>query len=227
MQSGNLLTSIAPSSRPSPGQTFLVGIVTDNEDPEGWGRVKVKFPTLTEDHTSNWARMVTVGAGNQRGFDCLPEIDDEVLVAFEHGDIHRPYVLGGVWNGQDAPPNSVGDNVKDGKVRLRTFKTRTGHQIQFVEENQGTSQAGIRIDTKNGHQIYLNDTDGSILISSTGNMTIEAKGHIDIKARSIAMNAMSSIDMQAKTSLSANASGKVDISAGGITTVRGSVVKLN
>ncbi|NJL20938.1 MAG: VgrG-related protein, partial [Leptolyngbyaceae cyanobacterium SM1_3_5] len=81
MQSGNLLSAIAPSTRPNPGQTFLVGIVTDNEDPEGWGRVKVKFPTLTEDHASNWARVVAAGAGNQRGFDCLPEIDDEVLVA--------------------------------------------------------------------------------------------------------------------------------------------------
>lgn len=206
MHSGNLMAVIASTPHLHPGQTFLVGIVTDNEDPEGWGRVKVKFPTLTEDHASNWARVVSVGAGNQRGFDCLPEIDDEVLVVFEHGDIHRPYVLGGVWNGKDAPPNSVQDNVQDGKVRLRTFKTRVGHQIQFVDENKGRSQTGIRIDTKNGHQIYLNDSDGSVLIHSTGDMTIEAKGHMEIKARSIDINA-NAID--------------------GIVTVKGSLIKLN
>ncbi|MDX2241480.1 MAG: VgrG-related protein [Leptolyngbyaceae cyanobacterium bins.302] len=181
LRSGDLLTTLAPPHRPQPGQTFLVGIVTDNEDPEGWGRVKVKFPTLTEDHASNWARVVSIGAGNQRGFDCLPEIDDEVLVAFEHGDIHRPYILGGVWNGQDAPPNSINENVQNSKVRLRTFKTRTGHQIQFIEEDN-SSKAGVCIETTKGHKIYLNDSDGSISIQSTGDLKIEANGNISITA---------------------------------------------
>ena len=203
MHSGNLMATIAPTPHLQPGQTFLVGIVTDNQDPKGWGRVKVKFPTLTEAHNSNWARVVSVGAGKQRGFDCLPEINDEVLVVFEHGDIHRPYVLGGVWNGKDKPPNSVQENVLNGKVRLRTFKTRAGHQIQFVDENTAKSQKGIRIDTNKGHQIYLNDNDGSILIKSMGNMTLDARGQMDINAKSINMKAT------------------------GLITVRGSLIKLN
>ena len=182
LRSGDLLTMLAAQTHLQPGQTHLVGIVTDNEDPESLGRVKVKFPTLTEDHTSNWARVVGVGAGDGRGFDCLPEINDEVLVAFEHGDIHRPYVIGGVWNGKDAPPNKAKDNVQDGKVRLRTIKTRTGHQIQFVEEDQGSRKAGVYIETKGGHQVYLNDSDRSISISSAGDLKIEAKGSISISA---------------------------------------------
>ncbi|WP_346294220.1 VgrG-related protein [Sphaerothrix gracilis] len=182
LRSGDLLTTLAPEARLRPGQTLLVGIVTDNEDPDGLGRVKVKLPTLTEDHNSNWARVVSIGAANNRGFDCLPEIDDEVLIAFEHGNIHRPYVLGGVWNGKDTPPNSVADNIRDGQVRLRTFKTRTGHQIQFIEEDKGNSKAGVKITTKGGHQIYLNDSDGSISISSTGNLKISAKKDMDITA---------------------------------------------
>ncbi len=185
LRSGDLLTLLAPASRPQPGHTLLVGIVTDNEDPQGLERVKVKFPTLTEDHTSNWARVVGMGAGDRRGFDCLPEINDEVLVGFEHGDIHRPYIIGGVWNGKDAPPNTVSNNVEDGKVRLRTFRTRTGHQIQFVEEDKGGRQAGVYIETKGGHQIQLTDSDQTITISSTGNLNIEAKGDIDISANGI------------------------------------------
>jgi uncharacterized protein involved in type VI secretion and phage assembly len=185
LRGGSLVAALTPPTRLQPGQTLLVGIVTDNEDPQGWGRVKVKFPTLTEEDSSNWARVVGVGAANQRGFDCLPEIDDEVLVAFEHGDIHRPYILGGVWNGKDAPPNAVGDNVQDGKVRLRTFKTRTGHQIQFVEEDKGGRKAGVYIETKGGHKVQLTDSDKSISISSTGNLKIEAKGNIDISATGI------------------------------------------
>ncbi len=155
-----------------------MGIVTDNKDPKGWGRVKVKFPTLTEEHTSNWARVVSMGAANQRGFDCLPEVNDEVLVAFEHGDIHRPYVLGGVWNGKDKLPTAIEETVRDGKVRPRTIRTRTGHQIQFIEEDQ----EGIYIETHGGHKIYLNDSDRSITVSSTGNLTIHADGDIEINA---------------------------------------------
>lgn len=185
LRGGDLLTMLTPKTRPQPGQTLLAGIVTDNQDPQGWGRVKVKFPTLTEEHSSNWARVVGIGAADGRGFDCLPEIDDEVLVAFEHGDIHRPYIIGGVWNGKDAPPASIEDSVVDGKVRLRTFKTRTGHQIQFVEEDKGGTQAGVYIETNKGHKIFMNDSDSSISINSTGSINITAGGNIDINATGV------------------------------------------
>ena len=206
LRGGDLAGRLTPTSPLKPGQTLLVGIVTDNEDPDELGRVKVKFPTLTEDHNSNWARVVSMGAGNSRGFDCLPEINDEVLVAFEHGDIHRPYILGGVWNGEDAPPNSVSKNVQDGKVRLRTIQTRTGHKIQFVEEDQA-KKAGVYIETKGGHKLSLNDsgqmieltTSGghqlclndqgkSITMNSTGDISIQAAGNITINGKQIMLN---------------------------------------
>lgn len=182
LRCGDLLSTLSPKTRPQPGQTMLVGIVTNNEDPEGMGRVKVTFPTLTEDHDSNWARVVSIGAGPNRGFDCLPEIDDEVLVAFEHGDIHRPYILGGVWNGSDAPPNAPNQNVQDGKVRLRTIQTRTGHKIQIVEEDDKAVKAGVLIQTKGGHQVYLSDGGGLINIQSSGSLSIGASGTINIQA---------------------------------------------
>ncbi|BBD70131.1 Rhs element Vgr protein [Nostoc commune NIES-4072] len=150
-----------------PGQTLLVGIVTDNNDPQKWGRVKVKFPTLTEDHQSNWARVVGAGAAGDRGFDCLPEINDEVLVAFEHGDIHRPYVIGGVWNGKDAPPETVDKSVVDGKVRLRTFKTRLGHKLQFVEEDKDSSKSGCYLETTKAHKFHMNDSDKFVETKTT------------------------------------------------------------
>lgn len=154
LQGANLMDTLSPKTRLQPGQTMLVGIVTNNQDPLGLGRVRVKFPTLTNEHESNWARMVQIGAGLNRGFDCLPEIGDEVLVGFEHGDIHRPYIIGGVWNGLDKPPVSfaTAPAVVDsflpglvnsvmttgptmGTVRLRTLKTRVGHQLNFIEED--------------------------------------------------------------------------------------------
>jgi uncharacterized protein involved in type VI secretion and phage assembly len=90
----------------------VVGLVTNNQDPDGLGRVKVKFPWLSDVDESSWARIAAPMAGKQRGACFLPEVDDEVLVAFEHGDMRFPYVLGALWNGQDAPPvtNSDGTN---------------------------------------------------------------------------------------------------------------------
>ena len=196
LRGDNLLQTLSPSTRLRPGQTHLVGIVTDNKDPKGWGRVRVKFPTLTPEqdstaHASYWARVVGVGAGPDRGFDCLPEINDEVLVAFEHGDIHRPYIIGGVWNGKDQPPANIEDSVDKGKVRLRTFKTRTQHTLQFVEEDKDGTAAGIYIQTSQGHQIRLNDSNGSIEVRTKagqsirlddqGGITIESKGNIQLQ----------------------------------------------
>lgn len=189
LRGGDLLTTLFPQNHLNPGQTHLVGIVTENKDPKGWGRVRVKFPTLSEQHNSYWARMVQIGAGADRGFDCLPEIGDEVLVAFEHGDIHRPYILGGVWNGRDPTPEPVGssivaDGTTKGTVRLRTFKTRVGHQLQWSEEDPTTSSSdgtvatiapipgtelfgtsefgslkGIHLKTNGGHTLDLCDRD--------------------------------------------------------------------
>jgi uncharacterized protein involved in type VI secretion and phage assembly len=160
LRGGDLLQILSPPTQLHPGQTCVVGIVTNNLDPKGWGRVRVKLPTLTEDHDSYWARVVSVGAGPERGLECLPEVNDEVLVAFEHGDIHRPYVLGGVWNGTDKTPEVTKDNViVGGKVRLRTFKTRVGHTLQFVEEDKDASKVGVYLDTKSQHHFHINETD--------------------------------------------------------------------
>ncbi len=168
LRGGDLLSAISSQTKLKPSQTLLVGIVTDNNDPNGWGRVRVKFPTLAEDHASYWARVATIGAGASRGFDCLPEVNDEVLVGFEHGDIHRPYVIGSVWNGKDAPPTAVADSIVDGKVRLRTFKTRVGHQLQFVEEDKGTTKKGVYLNTIDGHNLRMNDSEKFAELETTG-----------------------------------------------------------
>jgi len=104
-QRGSTLTQIiAPRSANSLRSGIVIGVVTDNSDPEGWGRVKVKYPWQEDNIVSHWARMATPMAGNGRGIEFLPEVNDEVVVAFEHGDMHRPFVLGALWNGVDAPP---------------------------------------------------------------------------------------------------------------------------
>lgn len=235
LREGDLLATLSPQTHLKPGQTLLVGIVTDNNDPHGWGRVRVKFPTLTEEHASYWARVLGTGAGNLRGFDCLPEINDEVLVAFEHGDIHRPYIIGGVWNGTDAPPERVTNSVMNGKVRLRTFKTRTGHVLQFIEEDKGASKKGVYVDTVYGHQVQLNDSDRFVLVKTKQGHYVrldDQQGKIEIKTSrggkaTITMTSSTGeINIKAGTKLTLDAA-QIDITATGIVDVKGKLIKLN
>ena len=189
LRGGNILQVLSSRHRLKPSQTLLVGIVTNNRDPENLGRVKVYFPNLTEQHESAWARIIGVGAGKERGFYCLPEIDDEVLVGFEHGDINRPYIIGNVWNGKDSTPEIVDDVVPDdtetnsGQVLVRTFKTTGGHTVKFVEKNRGSNETGIYLQTNLGHQINLNDNQESIeIITANNEKVLLNKNKIQIRS---------------------------------------------
>jgi phage protein D/phage baseplate assembly protein gpV len=172
-------------------------IVTNNNDPDDQGRVKLKYPWMSDDVETGWARVVGVGAGNERGFYCLPEVNDEVLVAFEHGDVDRPLVLSGIWNGVDAPTVPIGEAVKDGKVHTRAFKTRSGHTLTFVDDSEGKVKletAGghvfllddentlVQIETSGGIVFKLDDSDGSVTVECSGKMSVESRQDVDIKA---------------------------------------------
>ena len=95
---------------------MVIGIVTNNQDPDKLGRVKVRFPWLSDEDESQWARMLTPMAGDNRGMYFIPEVDDEVLVAFEQGDMRFPYILGALWNGEDKPPDGVDENIKSPRI---------------------------------------------------------------------------------------------------------------
>ena len=222
LRGDDLFTSMSPQTRLQPGKSMMVGIVTNNKDPKKWGRVRVKFPTLTEEHESDWARVVSIGAGNNRGFDCLPEVNDEVLVGFEHGDIHRPFVVGSVWNGKDAPPTKVDDSVVNGKVRLRTFKTRAGHSLQFVDEDKDSSKKGIYLDTVSDHNLYMNDTEKFIEMKTNGGHQLkldDKNKHIEIKSNggnSCKLNDQGQeIQIKAKAKINMNAPQNIKLKVGG------------
>jgi uncharacterized protein involved in type VI secretion and phage assembly len=211
----------------------VVGVVTNNQDPEKMGRVKVRFPWLNDTDESNWARVATMMAGNDRGTWFLPEVGDEVLVAFEHGDVQFPYVIGALWNGVDAPPR---DNA-DGKNNERVIKSRSGHELIFGDED---GKEKVEIKTKAGHQLLLDDTSGAEMISivdKSGNNKIEldtagnsiaitAQTKISLKATDIEITADSGLKMKgAQVEITADADLKVQSSA--MLTLKGSLVKIN
>ena len=180
-----LLSILRAGDRADATSGLVIGIVTDNSDPDGWGRVKVKYPWLSGDHASDWARVVAVGGGPGRGIEFLPEVNDEVLVGFEMGDIHHPYVIGGLWNGKDAPPKKSNSVISSGRVQQRIIRSRTGHTIT-LDDSDGSSS--VTIADKAGSKIVFDAAGGALLIEAKANLTIKAGGKIDIKGTVIDLN---------------------------------------
>lgn len=189
-------------------------IVTNNKDEQAMGRVKVKFPWLDDNLESDWARISGVGAGQARGLFWLPEVQDEVLVAFEHGDFGRPYVVGGLWNGQDAPPETTAAAVQNGKVHTRTLKTRTGHMIRFVDDDMSDQYIEI-MDAASETLIKLDTKSRAVTITASGDITLEAGGNITLEARrSIMLSAGSNIELEA-SAISAKGTSDIALDAQG------------
>ncbi|MET0649601.1 MAG: phage baseplate assembly protein V [Pyrinomonadaceae bacterium] len=233
----NILDLLRPEneaeSRAGKMYGVVVGVVTNNQDPEKMGRVKMSFPWLNQTDESNWARVATMMTGKDRGTWFLPEVGDEVLVAFEHGDVQFPYVVGSLWNGVDTPPR---DNA-DGKNSERVIKSRLGHELIFNDED---GKGKVEIKTKAGHQILLDDTSGSEMItvvdksgsnkieidSAGGNISFTAQTKISLKAPDIEITADAGLKMKgAQVEISGDADLKVQSSA--MLTLKGSLVKIN
>jgi len=183
------------------------------------GRVTVKFPWLNPDLSSSWARVVGVGAGVDRGMYWLPEINDEVLVAFEQGDISRPIVIGGLWNGEDAPPIPASTAISNGAVQQRVLVTRAGHKITLAEENPGF----VRVETAGGHTLVLHDDDGKVEIKTAGN-TILA---LDDNSNKITIKGPGDVEIEAGLNASIKANGNMEIEASGNLTIKGAMIQLN
>jgi uncharacterized protein involved in type VI secretion and phage assembly len=196
----------------------VVGIVTNNQDRDGMGRVKVRFPWRDDSDESYWARIATLMAGKDRGSFFLPEVGDEVLVAFEHGDMNHPYVLGNLWNGVDKPP---GTNA-DGKNNIRKIKSRSGHEV-ILDDDQ--TKGKIEIHTKAGHKILLDDSSGQEkieIVDKTGNNSIK----IDSVQNNIAIESAMQLKIKAAT-MEFESSGMMSIKAGATLTIQGALVKIN
>jgi uncharacterized protein involved in type VI secretion and phage assembly len=159
----------------------VIGIVTNNKDPDKLARVQVKLPTLSADDTTWWAPLSALGAGKQRGWFFLPEVDDEVLVMFEHGDIGRPVIVGALWNGQDKPPDK-----NEGANEHRVIVSRTGSRIMFDDKD---GKIIIEDGDKKG-RITIDKANKILIESDTGDCCFQAPdGDLVIVAKEITMEA--------------------------------------
>jgi phage protein D/phage baseplate assembly protein gpV len=231
---------------------LTIGVVTNNSDPDSLSRVKVRFPYLTDQGESAWARLVTPGAGVSRGLQVMPEIDDEVLIGFENGDIRRPFVLGGLWNGKDKPPITKADLLDGSSVKTRSFTTRKGHFLSFVDGGNNADDSitlalknsratlvisGEKIDliTTEDKPLTVKTSEASIVIAAGGditlkgkNITLDAETTITLKGSDVKIDARSGLTAKAGQKVSIKGTGGVEVDGSpGMTDVKGSMVNLN
>jgi phage protein D len=241
------LTGGGSGGRASGGGSAYGGLVnatvTDTQDPEGSGRVKVRFPWLSDEYASDWARTAQSG-GTGGGEAFIPEVGDEVLVGFEHGRLDRPYVLAGLYNGKDRPSaaGGAGDGGGElvdpttGAVNRRTFASKGGNQLELLDAANGPQ--GVRLVTGDGKLTIDLDRKGTVIVvNSDGSVSIAAKERVSITAdQGVALDAGrgpleltgDSVSLNARTGVRLDGGqGRVRLSTGGAVDVEGAQVAVN
>ncbi|WP_270938359.1 phage baseplate assembly protein V [Falsiroseomonas oryzae] len=190
---------IPPDPR-TPPRPVMAGVypalVRDVQDPESQGRVRVELPWLGGDASGAqaWARLATLMAGADRGTWFIPEVGDEVLVAFQGGDPSRPVVIGALWNGQDAPPETM-----DSANNIRSITSRSGHRV-LLDDTQGAEK--VEVETQGGQKLTLDDAAG-------GTVTLEHSNGVKLK-----MDAAGNVEITANARVTVNAPAQLSVSAG-------------
>jgi phage protein D len=221
-----------PSSRMPRIDGVVPAIVTNNNDPEKRGRVKLQFPWLDEAVETEWCRTMQPGAGPNYGAMIIPEVKDEVLVAFEQGDFRRPYVIGALYNGTDKPLSAISDVIDPSakKVKMRAFASRLGHTLVFDDDEQNKSgihllsadtNFEIYVDQKNT-KITIDAKSGKVEIHGAQDVTVKSDQNINIEAtQNLVLKGTAGVKIESSANAEISATGTMDVS-GASTSVKGS-----
>jgi uncharacterized protein involved in type VI secretion and phage assembly len=224
-----------------------VGIVTNINDPTNSGMVRVRYPGVSSSEETGWARLVAIGGGSSRGAVFVPEVDDEVLVAFEGGDPRQPVVIGGLFSSKASIPENP---VAGGKVSNRVFKSRLGHTITLLD---GTEEAKQAIELQlagQQHTVHLGKDklnvsvpgstpvtiaagestisigqDGSMKLSAP-NITIQATEQLKIQAPTVNVTADAQLSLEGQAQAALKGA-QVQVQGEGPVTVAGATVAIN
>jgi len=196
--------------QPSFGSQLVIGVVTNNQDPENMGRVRIQYPALADDAEGTWARIATLSAGNERGALMLPVVGEEVLIGFEHDDTTRPYVLGSLFNGQDTP----GDDLVHGQDG--SFVVLSDKQILAAskEDMSLTSGGKLLIEvTDNVEEKYKQDWTNE----TTGKASLKATQPFEIDGQNVTIKGQAQIEIEGSATVTLKCGGsQIQLSSAGI-----------
>jgi uncharacterized protein involved in type VI secretion and phage assembly len=203
------------------GYAIAPGVVTNNLDALGEGRVQVQVPSLPD--FEPWCRVATVGGGSGRGFLWIPQIDDEVLVAFNQNDDRDAYVLGGLWNTRDRPPLTLQTDFLIKRVIKTGLAGGLGHEIEFDDALQS-----IKITTSTQQKITIDP-----LKIEMANMAGTVKITLDNTQQAISIQAVASIELQAAqiklkaANIDIDGTVATNVKSSGVCNITGTLVKIN
>ncbi|MBL8627949.1 MAG: hypothetical protein JNK64_42075 [Myxococcales bacterium] len=194
----------------------VIGVVTSIDDPSKLCRVRVQFPSLSTTDDAWWATVVSPGAGKDRGWFSLPEVGDEVLCVFEHGEIHRPVIIGQLWNGKD---KAIDKN--DGANERRVITSKSGSKLILDDKEQE-----LTISDGGGIGSIKMSKDGVTFTSKQGDVALQAKGDLDIYAGEIQIKG-TTVDLMGKsTGVDGTAAAALKIN-GNIVALKGATIDIN
>jgi uncharacterized protein involved in type VI secretion and phage assembly len=215
--SRTLLELIRPPEVRDWSSSLVVGVVTNNNDPDGMGRVRVKYPSLSDSEESAWARIATPSAGNARGLLMLPQTDEEVIVGFEHGDTRRPIVVGSLFNGKDQPGEELLQE-KNGSFALLSNEKIHQHSKKDFEITSDQKMV-VTVQQDENHTVsgnYKHETTGNGSLKAQ-QYTIEAGSTMTVKGVSMTIEASASLTLKGAT---------IDIQGSGPVNIKGAIINL-
>lgn len=210
------IASLGNAEAEREGDGFMRGLaaatVTDNQDPDGLARVRVRLGHQEQGDSSYWARVATPMALKEQGVFFLPSVGERVLVGFEMGSPTLPYVIGSLWHGEAVPPENNGDGQND----VRLIRTRSNSELRFFDGQPPS----IELKLEDGKQLKLDDQgitleDGKgnklTIESGGGTVTVESTGQLKLKSQSVSIEAGAAMELK----------------AGGTLTIKGALVQIN
>jgi uncharacterized protein involved in type VI secretion and phage assembly len=213
-----LLDLVHPPERHDWSRDLVVGVVTNNNDPDQMGRVRVKYPSLSDSEESAWARVASMSAGKERGLMMLPQVEEEVIVGFEHGDTRRPIVIGSLFNGKDKPGTDLMQN-RDGSFALvsnekafihttKDFEVKSDQamKLEITKDMSTKAQGKIEQEASQGTKLKAGST-----------YEIEAGSSLTLKGASVTVEASASLTLKGAT---------VDVQANGPLNLKGAIINI-
>ncbi|MBA3820767.1 MAG: hypothetical protein H0X17_17885, partial [Deltaproteobacteria bacterium] len=210
------------AQRASKMRGVYLAIVCDNKEGDGnpGYRVKVKYPWMSEQEQTFWARIATPMGGKERGTYFLPEVDDQLLIVFEHGDIHRPIVIGAVWSKQQQP---VEVNAS-GKNNTKLIKSRAGHRLIF-DDKEGEEKITI-VDSTKKNKIVIDSKNKVVKIECEGDIEVKAQSNIVMHSNALKIGTSQGVTGKGKSVLT-HATSTFGVHAGSLIEITGSTVQIN
>jgi uncharacterized protein involved in type VI secretion and phage assembly len=250
---GSLATNVKPAER---FYGIYPAVVSDIKDPKNLGRVKLMLPWLSREYVTDWTRVMQLGAGENVGLQMMPRPKDEVVVAFENGQLDSPFVLGSVFGKSTGKlPNSK--VIENGQPVMTALTTKAGHQLIFDDSTDSSSvtlqttngdscsilldaKKGITIVTKGERDVTIKSASSvhvttakdarikakDVNIDAASSVKVQGKSRVDVKAPNVNVTADSALKLKG-TSVSVDATASLALKASGAVTIKGAVVKLN